>query len=743
MAVEGVESGFHAGVSHSPTVTSPAMTAAGILLGTAAYMSPEQAKGKPADKRSDIWAFGCVLYEMLAGARPFAGDDVSDVMASVLAKEPDWTRLPSTLPPALGIYIKRCLHKNPKQRIGDVQDVRLALEGAFDTPSFPLAAPGRILGWGRFAALLTAVIGLAAAAGATVWYAIRAPHFEPVQVSRFQDTFSGAAALFVSTDEHSLAITPDGSRLIYVGDGGRQLFVRTLDALEPVSVFTGAPRGPFVSPDGQWIGFTERGAMKKISITGGAAVTVAMLDAPTARGASWGPDDTIIFASTNPATGLQRVGAGGGPTTMLTRADRGQGEADHGWPEWLPGGHAVLFTITALAGGPDATQVAVFNLLTGVRTVLLHGGSHPHYIPSGHLVYSTAGTLRAVLFDADRLELRGTPVAVVRDVVTTESGAADAVISLNGTLVYVPGPAVSQSTRTLVWVDRQRRETAIQAPPRAYVHPRLSPDGTRLAVFVADQELDVWLLDLSRTTFTRFTSGPGVDTYPLWTHDGRRLIFSSQRTGVANLFWQAADRSGDVERLTNSSNAQSATGISPDGRFLIFTEVAPTTGEDVMQMTLDPTRAVTPLVESGFAERNGTVSPNGRWLAYEANDSGRFEVYVRPFPNVNSAIFPVSTDGGTRPLWSPTGQELVYISPAGALMRVGVGPDPAWTSTTPTLVVKEGYYTQPDNAGRTYDMAPDGGRFLMIKGTTGPTPRSSLNFVHNWTEELKRLASAR
>jgi serine/threonine-protein kinase len=516
-------------------------------------------------------------------------------------------------------------------------------------------------------------------------------------------------------------------------------------------VFTGTPRGPFVSPDGQWIGFADGGALKKVPMTGGPPIPIAMIDGPTPRGATWGADDTIIFATTNGATGLQQVAAGGGPTTVLTRADGAEGEADHILPERLPGGRAVLFTIAPLTGGLDAAQVAVLDLQTGTRKVLLRGGSDAHYVPSGlgspkraeresgHLVYATAGTLRSVPFDLAGLETRGTPVAVVRDVVTTAGGAVDAVVADDGTLAYVSGGVAGEAARTLVWVDRRGGETPIPVEPRAYVHPRLSPDGTRVAVFAAGQELDLWLVDLGRTTLTRVTTTPGVDFFPVWTPDGHSLIFSSQRTGAGNLFRQAMDGSGAVERLTESPNAQNATAITPDGRSLIFTETAPKTGDDVMQMALDGTRHVTPLVHSSFTERNGIVSPDGRWLAYEANDSGRFEIFVRPFPDVNSGHFPVSTAGGNRPLWARSGQELIYVSPTGALMRVGVVHGASWAATTPTLLVKEGYFTSPGNTGRTYDISPDGQRLLMIKEDSDRTAPPSLVVVQHWDEELKRL----
>ena len=324
---------------------------------------------------------------------------------------------------------------------------------------------------------------------------------------------------------------------------------------------------------------------------------------------------------------------------------------------------------------------------------------------------------------------------------TTPAGAVDAVVASDGTLAYVSG-GVAGASRTLVWVDRQGRETPIPAPPRAYVYPRLSPDGTRVAVHAGDQELDLWIWDLGRTTLTRVTSDPSIDAHPVWTPDGRRVIFSSDRAGARNLFWQAADGTGEVERLSESPNQQNATAVSP-GRLLIFTETAPKTGDDVMQMELDGTHRVTPLVQSPFAERNGIVSPDGRWLAYEANDSGRVEISVRPFPDVNSGHWQVSTAGGTRPLWARSGQELFYVAPTGALMRVGVERGPSWAATTPALLVKDGYSTSPGGFfARTYDISPDGQRFLMIKegggaGQTAAPPQ--IIVVQHWVEELKRL----
>jgi len=742
-------------LSMSPTITSPAMmTGVGMILGTAAYMAPEQAKGRPADKRSDIWAFGCVLFEMLARTRPFDGEDITDVMVAVLSKEPDWNALPARVPASIRALLRRCLEKDRRKRIGDIAAARFALDEHTSLGGSPTVLPRRPL-WRRVVTPVAAALVTSAVVGTGVWIAMRPADPVPPRVSRLTITPASAAALTINGIDRDLAITPDGSRVVYVGNRGTQLFVRALDALVPTAVFTGAPRGPFVSPDGQWIGFVDGiAALKKVAVTGGPAVTLATLDA-SPRGATWAPDDTIIVATYNATTGLLRVAAAGGPPAVLTRPDRAQGEGDHLWPEMLPGGRAVLFTITAVTGGLDAAQVAVLDLQTGTRTILVRGGGHAHYVPSGpasptraereggHLVYAAAGTLRAVAFDLATLETRGTPVPVVPDVVTTGAGAVDAVTAGDGTLAYVSGN-VAGTSRTLVWVDRQGRETPIPAPPRTYLYPRLSPDGTRVAVSAGDQENDIWVWDLGRTTLTRATYDPGLDTFPVWTPDGHRLLFSSDSTGPRNLYWQAADGTGAVERLTESPNQQNGAAVAPDGRRLIFTETAPKTAEDVMQVELDGTRRVTPLVQSPFAERNGIVSPDGRWLAYEANDSGRQEIYVRPYPEVNSGHSQVSTAGGTRPLWARNAQELFYASPTGALMRVGVERASLWAATTPTLLVKEGYYTTPGAPflGRTYDISPDGQRFLMIKESGGSDQTavpSSLIVVQHWTEELKRL----
>jgi Protein kinase domain/WD40-like Beta Propeller Repeat len=729
-------------MSNSPTL-SMAATRQGVILGTAAYMSPEQARGKKVDRRTDIWAFGVVLYEMLTGKQAFEAEDVSMALASVMKSDPEWNQLPHDLSPSLRNILRRCLQKDPKQRLRDMGDVRLAMDGAFETAAAAQAsaiaavAPPPPL-WRRAIPIAIAVCLAAALAGGAVWLLTRPA---PPPVVRTEIATSAATALAVGGFDRDVAISPDGSHIVYRGNG--RLLVRALDQLEPEAL-TGlgsVPRGVFFSPDGQWIGFVDGTTLKKVAITGGPAVTICSLDAAP-RGATWEPDGAIIFATANTAAGLFRVSEGGGEPAVLTKPDREGRETDHLWPEFLPGGQAVLFTITT-SGGTDNAQVAVLDLRTGAQKIVVRGGSHAHYVESGHLVYAAAGTLRAVRFDLQRLETTGTPVPVVPEVLTTTTGGgANFDVARNGTLVYLPG-GIAATARTLVWLDRQGREQAIKAPPRAYAYPRLSPDEARIALDIRDQESDIWVWDLARETLTRLTFDPAPDRFPVWTPDSKRIIFASDRAGAANLYWQAADNTGMVERLTQSPNIQWPFSISPDGMRLVFEEQ--TASADLMALTLDKDRRTQPLVQSRmYTERNGEISPDGRWLAYQSNESGQYEIYVRPFPDVNSGRWQVSTMGGTNPLWARSGQELFYVAPDGALMRLPIERGPAWRSGTPTKLFDNNYaWVVAGFSGRSYDISADGRRFLAIKPATEQTGApSNLIVVQNWFEELKQRVPA-
>jgi serine/threonine protein kinase/Tol biopolymer transport system component len=722
------------GVSMSPTISAPAMTQAGMILGTAAYMSPEQARGKPVDKRSDVWAFGCVLYEMLTGRVAFTGDTISDTIAAILGREPEWSALKT--PASLRRVLQRCLEKDPRRRLHDIADARIEIEdvmsGVAGTPTDATGIhtrrrPARLL-WS-----IAAVVALAAI-GTVTWNLQTAGRAQtaPPRVSRMTIASSGTGALGIANDR-SLAMTPDGTRVIYIGINN-QLLVRPIDRLDATAIYTGAAplNWIFVSPDGRWVGFAEARTLKKVAITGGPAETIAQTNLTI--GATWAPDGSIIFATSDLATGLRRVSANGGDVETLTEPAHARGEVDHLWPEMLPGGQAVLFTITAATGGRAADQVAILDLATRTSRVLVRGGSHAHYVPSGHLVYTAEGTLRAVLFDLARLEPGTMPVTVLPRLVTSQQGAGDFDVAADGTLAYVDAAgAASSAARTLVWVDRLGAEEPLGTPPRPYFHPRVSPDGARVAVAIEDQEYEIWIWDLTRRTLDRLTFDPEADWAPVWT-DSRHLVYFSMREG-GGVFWQPVDGPGGAERLTAGAPPS---GVTPDARQVLF---GPVGNMDVMMVALDGTRRVQSLLANPSVERNGVVSPNGRWLAYEELDrAGQFEVYVRPFPNASAGQWKISTAGGTRPLWAPGGQELFYVSPDGGLMAVRADTRSGkWSSDKPAKVLEGPYMTRGLRDKATYDVSTDGKRFLMVKQPANQSA-PQIVVVQNWTEELKRMA---
>ena len=742
----------------SPTITSPAMmTGVGVLLGTAAYMSPEQARGKAIDKRSDIWAFGCVLYEMLTGRRAFGGEDVTDTLAAVVRAEPDWQALPRALPLSVGVYLRRCLNKDPKQRVGDMQDLRLALQGAFDTNiDNQIGVSGTAT---RRIGTVTLAMAVSAAlfSSAVTWIALRRADPEVPPVSRFMLSFPEGAALSTFANFRSLAVTPDGSRLIYVGSGGTRLWVRSLDSLEPTEIFVGAPRGPIASPDGHWVAFANNLRLQKVPLNGGPPVTIAEIRSGMQGGAAWGPDDAIVFSNGGATTGLQRVAATGGPVTVLTRVNADQNEIRHVWPEFTPDGRSVLFTIVRAASMPP--QIAVLDLQTGTRTVVGEG-SDARYLPTGHLLYASTGAVMAIAFDLKALQTRGAPVSILPGVAPASLFGIDAVVASNGTFVYRSGQAVAAEQRNVVWVDRNGKETQIDLLPRAYTYPRLSPDGTRIAFEVRDQAWDIWIANLASTTLTRFSFGPAPDRLPVWTPDGRRIVWSSEQEGYARPYWQAADGSGaaSLPSSTTLPLPQYTSTMSPDGTKLVLR--ADGTTRDLMMTAIGTTPArpgtvqlftaaeSQPLIQTSFTETAAEISPDGRWIAYQSNESGRDEVYVRPFPDVNAGRWQVSTDGGGKPLWAGSSHELFYLTTGETgtvLMSAAVQPGVTFATNTPKKLFEGPYFFgtegNGDTAFRTYDVSADGRRFLMIKGPTGSgsTTVANVFVVLNWTEELKRL----
>ena len=734
-------------MSLSPTITSPAlMTGVGALLGTAAYMAPEQARGKPADKRADIWAFGCVLYEMLAGTRAFDGEDVAVVLASIIKGEPDWTALPADVPAPIVTLLHGCLEKDPRSRIADISTAIFVLTrptqlveraDVTNTVTRPEALKGGSP-WRRGTLVAAAAGAGALLTGSAVWMLTRPP---PPRVMVSAITTSGPTALVQQGGDRNIAITPDGSRVVYRGDN--QLLVRALDQLEP-TVLSGlrAPRGVFTSPDSQSIGFFDGSfdtqTLKKVSITGGPPMMLTPVDGPP-RGATWGPDRTIIFATDAPATGLQQVSDSGGEPTVLTTANREQGEGDHRFPEFLPSGRAVLFTITA-TGGLDNFHIAVLDLATGKYKRLIQG-SHAHYVPTGHLVYGVGGTLRAVRFDVDRLEVIGTPAPVRDGVVTTFLGAADAVTA-NGSLVYVPGSAGRAGRQTVVAVDRDGRPSPLPGVPlNSYRDVRVSPRGERVALATQD---DLWVYDSARESMSKLTNDPGTETSPLWTRDGERIVFTSNRAGYPQLFSRHADTTGDDElvlEVAKDLRDLRANGWSKDGKHLLFTQV-PLGPAEIAQFTPGTPPTTRLLLKSGgtVTDDNATVSPDGSWMAYQSSRSGRTEIYVERYPELGDRL-PISMGGGRLPVWSRDGRELSFMSLDNRQMLVV----PMQTGKTLVAGRPQVLFDFPfvpiQGGSRPYDVAPDG-RFLIIRSGEADAAAAAapqIILVQNWFEELKRL----
>ena len=530
----------------------------------------------------------------------------------------------------------------------------------------------------------------------------------------------------------ALALSPDGSQLAYVAiqDGKQQLYLRAMDSLEarPIPGTEGAV-SPFFSPDGQWLGFFADQKLKKTSVSGGAVLTLA--DSPDPEGASWSSQGTIAF-SPSTISALQQVPDGGGTPQALTRLEKG--EVTQRWPEFLPGGKAVLFTSGATSGNWGNQQVAVQAVGTGERRNLIPLGISPAYARSGHLVYAQGGSLMAAPFDSQLLEVTGAAVPVVEGVLQASTGAAQYSISAVGSLVYVPGGTQSAQLK-LVWVTRNGVEQPVAAPARGYAYPRISPDGLRLAVEIAGPVNQVWLYDFTRETLTRLSLEGSRSSLPVWTADGKRIVFTSNKEGPLNLFWQRADGSGGLERLTTSEYSHSPMSWSPDGQLFAFGEINPTTGFDIWVLRMSDRKAL-PFLRTPFNESSPHFSPDGRWLAYNSDESGRQEIYVQPYPGPGGK-WQISVDGGREPVWNRNGRELFYRS-GDKMMAVDIATQPGFAAGKPRVLF-EGQYEPTGYTVADYDVSPDGQRFLMLKrGDKESATPTQINVVLNWTEELKR-----
>jgi serine/threonine protein kinase/Tol biopolymer transport system component len=729
-----------ADVMNSPTLTGRA-TQIGTILGTAAYMAPEQAKGRPVDRRADVWAFGVVLFEMLTGQRAFKGDDVSDVLAAVLRQDIDWDALPADTPANVRRALARCLERDPQRRLRDIGDVWIVME----TPDAPASAPAIAAApapprssWSRWLPwTVTALVAVASIA----WILISRPEPAARHVTRLSEAMTGTAAF--------LAASSDGTRLAYAVAGEKgtaSIALRMLDQFEARTV-PGTDDGvfPAFSPDGQWLAFTgvQDGKIRKIAVSGGTAITIS--EGSLQNGAAWGVDNTLIFSG---STGLMRVSADGGTPEAFTTVDAAKGELSHSRPQFLPDGRRVLFTVSMR----DGQQFAVRDLAASGHRLIARGGLNGKYVPSGagsaaradratgHLAFVRDTSLFVVPFDPARLEATGSEVAVVEDVsLFGPAGTADYAVSATGLLAYFSSP--QSAGTTLAWADRAGATTPLPGQARqAWGTGRLSPDGRLVANAIGNARggTDIWTYDVTRGTLQKLTFGSDgeVNDFPVWSPDGAGLFYSGTADGKRGIYVVAANASGKPSLVLPVEVGATPTSASPDGKALLFNQPGDNKRQQIMVLDLAPTPArPRPLHDAVAGETQAQFSRDGKWIAYVSAETGAQEVYVVPFPGPGAKT-KVSLDGGAFPRWSKDGRELLYWAdaPTARLMTVSVTTSPAFSAGQPKELFRQLSTT-------TWDVTANPDRFLVeLSSRSGGT---RLAIVTNWFDELRRRAPAR
>ena len=715
-----------------------ALTVEGQIAGTLQYMSPEQLQNKPVDPRSDLFSFGCVLYEMLTGKRAFEGQNAASVVAAILEREP----APLEVARPLGRLIRRSLAKDPDQRFQTARDLKAALAWALEQPPAPVTSPSR----SKLAWAVAAALGLALAA--TVWIAWRAtrPMERPLMRLNVDLGLDAVTGQFTS-----VAISPDGARLVFPAKNpdGKQMLATQLLAETKPKLLSGTDNGrdPFFSPDCQWIGFFADGKMKKVSVHGGSPIVLC--DAPNARGANWEQDGNIVAALYN-VGGLSRVPAEGGKPQPVTKIKGNV--VTHRWPQPLPGGEAVLFTLSSLLVAFEDASIAAVSLKTGEIKILVRGGYFGRYLPTGnstgHLAYVHEGVLFAVPFDPVRLELRGTAVPLQEDLAgdpTSGAGQFDfsRVPSESGTFLYRTGK-VSAQTYPVSWLDKSGKTKALIPAPGFYVAPRFSPDGQRLALMQNGENFFVY--DLQRETMLRLTVDPQLTGGPTWSADGKHLIFKFSSAGGFGLAWIRADGAGETVHLLDSKNNVFAYSFFPDGRRLAYSEFDPDSGWDLWTLALDMGDPDHPkpgkpelFLRTPANEALPAVSPDGRWIAYQSDESGRYEVYVRPFPGPGGKS-QISNTGGRLPIWSRNSRELFFQNVENRIIVTDYeAKNGSFIPSKPRVWSDQ----QLHDLGNilNYDLAPDGKRFAIFPEVNAPAAEKGsvhVTFLLNFFDELRR-----
>ena len=748
--------------SLSPTITTPA-TQAGVVLGTAAYMSPEQARGRPLDKRSDIFSFGCVLYECLTGKKAFSGDTVTDTLAAILKSEPDWEALPAATPRKACDLLRRCLQKDPKRRLHDIADARLELEEArveerFGTREADRAVPR------KSGTLRWAVAGafLGAAAVGILWMSLRRPAPPPAPLP-VRAVLPLAPSDRIWTDRRSIAISPDGRTIVFaaVRAGLLHLFRRNLSATfaDPIQ---GTERGnrPFFSPDGQWVGFVARNELRKVPLSGGTPVSLCNVPPVTAGGA-WLTDGRILL-TVGANTGLYAVSETGGVPRRLTKLDESRGEHAHLYPQMLPDGRNVLFTLRLGRDFTDieGSNIAILDTTTGKRKTVVEGASFARY-GAGRLLFVRGTSLFSAPFDLSRLEVTGTPVALEENIaIDPGEGTAHFALSLDGTLAFIDGPPVSLPTTSVLRLDRQGKETPLPLPPGNYFFPRLSPDGRRLAlVRFSGLRSAVLVYSRERQILSTLTPEPGRYVCPVWSPDGGLLAFARMLSLRPIVSVKNADGSGDIRPLMGGSEEDSAlpTSWSPDGKTIAYTvnygaDRSPTRKSltsDIWLVSADGKRQAAPWFETPFRESGAVFSPDGKWIAYVSEESGINEICVRPYPGPGVRT-KISTESGWEPVWTRNGRELIYRAGdrGEKFLAVEIRATPDLSASTPRLLFSleanvGGQWMGTlgairDTTFREYDISTDGNEFFATRTVPAADPGRHLNVVTHWAGAADR-----